>query len=140
MTTPGSPAARSSPTNAKKPPLQSGGARTPSSPHNGITVERVLADTRSCYRSRLFAQTLSAAEITHKRTRPYRPKTNGKVELLNRTLLDEWAYVRPHSSNPERTEVLADVLHTYNHHRCCHTALNGHPPIGRVTNPVGQYI
>ena len=74
---------------------------------HGITVERVLTDNGSCYRSQLFAQTLSAAGITHKRTRPYRPQTNGKVERLNRTLLDEWAYVRPYTSNDERTEALA---------------------------------
>ncbi|MFB7645611.1 IS481 family transposase [Streptomyces sp. NPDC056084] len=105
---------------------------------HGITVERVLTDNGSCYRSRLFAQTLSASGITHKRTRPYRPQTNGKVERLNRTLLDEWAYVRPYSSNAERTEALADFLHTYNYHRC-HTALGGQPPISRVNNAAGQY-
>lgn len=105
---------------------------------HGITVERVLTDNGSCYRSRLFGQTLSTAGIVHKRTRPYRPQTNGKVERLNRTLLDEWAYVRPYSSNSERTNALADFLHTYNHHRC-HTALDGQPPISRVNNPAGQY-
>jgi transposase InsO family protein len=55
-----------------------------------------------------------------------------------RTLLDEWAYLRPYTSNDERTEALADFLHTYNHHRC-HTALGGHPPISRVNNAAGQY-
>lgn len=93
------------------------GVRKGGSPVIGITVERVLTDNGSCYRSRLFGQTLSAAGIVHKRTRPYRPQTNGKVERLNRTLLDEWAYVRPYSSNSERTNALADFLHTYNHHR-----------------------
>ncbi len=106
---------------------------------HGITVERVLTDNGSCYRSRLFAHTLNATGIVHKRTRPYRPQTNGKVERLNRTLLDEWAYVRPYSSNAERTEALPDFLHTYNYHRC-HTALGGQPPISRVNNPAGQYI
>lgn len=106
--------------------------------HHGITVERVLTDNGSCYKSRLFTQTLAAAGITHKKTRPYRPQTNGKVERFNRTLLDEWAYLRPYTSNAERTEALADFLHTYNHHRC-HTALDGHPPISRVNNPPGQY-
>ncbi|MFC0842264.1 IS481 family transposase [Streptomyces noboritoensis] len=105
---------------------------------HGITVERVLTDNGSCYRSRLFAQTLSNAGIIHKRTRPYRPQTNGKVERLNRTLLDEWAYVRPYSSNAERTDALAEFIHTYNHHRG-HTALGGQPPISRVNNAAGQY-
>jgi transposase InsO family protein len=106
--------------------------------NHGITVERVLTDNGSCYRSRLFGQTLSAAGIIHKRTRPYRPQTNGKVERLNRTLLEEWAYVRPYSVNAERSEALKDFLHTYNDHRC-HTALEGKPPISRVNNPAGQY-
>ncbi|MFD7282408.1 IS481 family transposase [Streptomyces sp. NPDC059862] len=105
---------------------------------HGITVERVLTDNGSCYRSGLFGRTLNAAGIIHKRTRPYRPQTNGKVERLNRTLLDEWAYVRPYSSNAERTDALADFLQTYNYHRC-HTALDGQPPISRVNNPAGQY-
>ncbi|MYW09271.1 IS481 family transposase [Streptomyces sp. SID2563] len=104
----------------------------------GITVERVLTDNGSCYRSGLFGRTLSAAGIVHKRTRPYRPQTNGKVERLNRTLLDEWAYVRPYSSTAERTEALGNFLHTYNYHRC-HTALGGQPPISRVSNAAGQY-
>jgi transposase InsO family protein len=56
---------------------------------NGITVMRVLTDNGSCYRSRLWRDTLTAAGITHKRTRPRRPQTNGKVERFNRTLLDE---------------------------------------------------
>ncbi|WP_326726478.1 helix-turn-helix domain-containing protein [Streptomyces phaeochromogenes] len=60
------------------------------------------------------------------------------VERLNRTLLNEWAYVRPYSSNAERTEARADFLHTYNYHRC-HTALGGQPPISRVNDPAGQY-
>ncbi|MFD6892909.1 integrase core domain-containing protein, partial [Streptomyces sp. NPDC059957] len=72
------------------------------------------------------------------RTRPYRPQTNGKVERFNRTLLEEWAYLRPYTSNDERTAALADFLHTYNHHRS-HTALGGHPPISRVNNAAGQY-
>ncbi|HET6360268.1 integrase core domain-containing protein, partial [Streptomyces sp.] len=70
--------------------------------------------------------------------RPYRPQTNGKVERFNRTLLDEWAYLRPYTSNAERAAALTDFLHTYNHHRC-HTALEGKPPISRVNNAEGQY-
>ncbi|MEJ8634983.1 IS481 family transposase [Streptomyces sp. MS2.AVA.5] len=105
---------------------------------HGITVERVLTDNGSCYKSKLFTQTLTAAGIAHKRIQPYRPQTNGKVERFNRTLVEEWAYLRPYTSNDERTAALADFLHTYNHHRC-HTALGGHPPISRVNNDAGQY-
>lgn len=68
----------------------------------GITVERVLTDNGSCCKSHTWRDALAAAGITHKRTRPYRPQTNGKVERLNRTLLDEWAYARPYRSAQER--------------------------------------
>ncbi|MFF3691649.1 IS481 family transposase [Streptomyces sp. NPDC002187] len=105
---------------------------------HGITVERVLTDNGSCYKAYLWRDTLSAAGITHKRTRPYRPQTNGKVERFNRTLLDEWAYLRPYTSNDQRTAALTDFLHSYNHHRC-HTALGGHPPISRANNATSQY-
>ncbi|WP_329541952.1 IS481 family transposase [Streptomyces sp. NBC_01358] len=108
---------------------------------HGITrIERVLTDNAWAYRKGLAWKTaLADLGATGKLTRPYRPQTNGKVERFNRTLLDEWAYIRPYTSNTERTEALADFLHTYNHHRC-HTAIDGHPPISRVNNAAGQYI
>nr|WSW64367.1 IS481 family transposase [Streptomyces sp. NBC_00998] len=105
----------------------------------GITVERVLTDNGSCYKSHAWRDLLAAAGITHKRTRPYRPQTNGKVERLNRTLLDEWAYARPYQSEAERRAAFPQWLHTYNHHRG-HTALAGKPPASRVPNLTGQYI
>ncbi|MFE9932462.1 IS481 family transposase [Streptomyces sp. NPDC005533] len=104
----------------------------------GITVERVLTDNGSCYKSHAWRDLLAAAGITHKRTRPYRPQTNGKVERLNRTLLEEWAYACPYRSEQERREAFPDWLHTYNHHRG-HTALAGKPPASRVPNLTGQY-
>ena len=104
----------------------------------GITVERVLTDNGACYKSHTWRDTLTAAGITHKRTRPYRPQTNGKVERLNRTLLDEWAYARPYRSETERRDAFPHWLHTYNHHRG-HTALKGQPPASRVPNLTGQY-
>ncbi|UNO43511.1 IS481 family transposase [Streptomyces sp. MST-110588] len=104
----------------------------------GITVERVLTDNGACYRSHDWQDELARAGITHKRTRPYRPQTNGKVERFNRTLLDEWAYARPYRSEQERRDAFPGWLHTYNHHRG-HTALQGKPPASRVPNLTGQY-
>lgn len=104
----------------------------------GIIVERVLTDNGSCYRSRDFGGVLAAAHVTHKRTRPYRPQTNGKVERFNRTLQEEWAYARAYTSESERAATYAEFLHRYNHHRP-HTALNGASPADRVTNLPGQY-
>ncbi|MET8184169.1 IS481 family transposase, partial [Streptomyces sp. NPDC005336] len=83
----------------------------------GITVERVLTDNGSCYKSHLWRNSLTEQGISHKRTRPYRPQTNGKVERFNRTLLDEWAYAQPYRSEAERREAYPLWLHTYNHHR-----------------------
>jgi len=103
---------------------------------HGITVERVLTDNGSCYRSRHFAAALGG--VRHSRTQPYRPATNGKVERFNRTLQAEWAYARPWSSDGQRTRALARWLHTYNHHRH-HTAVGG-PPVSRVGNVPGHYI
>jgi transposase InsO family protein len=104
----------------------------------GITVERVLTDNGSCYRSQVWRDALARAGITHKRTRPYRPQTNGKVERFNRTLLDEWAYARPYRTETGRREAFPQWLHTYNHHRG-HTALGGQPPATRVPNLTRQY-
>jgi transposase InsO family protein len=103
----------------------------------GVTVHRVLTDNGACYRSRLWRDTLTAAGIKVKKTRPYRPQTNGKVERYHRTLADEWAYAKPYSSETARRAALPAWLHMYNHHRS-HTALGGHPPASRVPNLCGQ--
>jgi transposase InsO family protein len=96
-----------------------------------ITIARVLTDTGSCYRSTLFAQTLGPG-IKHKRTRPYRPQTNGKVERFNRTLNQEWAYANTYLSDEARAATYQDWIHHYNHHRP-HTGIGGKSPIERLT-------
>ena len=101
-----------------------------------ISIEEVLTDNGACYRSRIFGEVLG--DIKHRRTRPYRPQTNGKVERFNRTMLEEWAYVRPYLSEKERVEAFDLFLHLYNHHRS-HTALGGKPPISRVNDLAGHY-
>jgi transposase InsO family protein len=99
----------------------------------GVTVERVLTDNGSCYRSRDFASTLAAAGVAHRFTRPYRPQTNGKVERFNLTLKWEWAYAQAYDSNDSRTAELARWLHDYNYHRP-HMAHAGRPPINALNN------
>ena len=103
-----------------------------------ITVKAVLTDNGKVYRSNDWIKTLVAAGIQPKWTRPYRPQTNGKVERFNRTLLEEWAYVRKYSSEDARRRQLDKWLHLYNHHRC-HTALSGQPPVSRVNNLPEHY-
>ncbi|WP_156515214.1 integrase core domain-containing protein, partial [Dietzia timorensis] len=71
--------------------------------------------------------------IKHKRTRPYRPQTNGKIERFHRTLSDGWAYAQFYSSTAQRNAALPEWMHFYNHHRA-HSAIGGQPPVTRLTN------
>ena len=103
---------------------------------HGVAIKEVLTDNGACYRSFAFRDALGA--VRHRRTRPYRPQTNGKVERFNRTMLEEWAYIRSYGTESERVEAFADFLHLYNHHRG-HSALKGKPPISRVNDLRGQY-
>jgi len=103
---------------------------------HGITVSRVLTDNGSCYRSRLFNDTLGK-HVAHKFTRPYRPQTNGKIERFHRTLAFEWAYARHYGSEAERAAAYPAWLHEYNHHRP-HTGIGGKSPIDRVHNVHGK--
>ncbi|WP_156887350.1 integrase core domain-containing protein, partial [Nocardioides sp. CF8] len=77
-------------------------------------------------------------DIVHKRTRPYRPQTNGKIERFHRTLGDGWAYARFYDSTEQRNIALPGWLHFYNHHRA-HSAIGAKPPITRLTNVPGHH-
>jgi transposase InsO family protein len=102
----------------------------------GITrLDAVLTDNAKAYLGRDFTAALGGIE--HRRIRPYTPRTNGKVERFNRTLLEEWAYVRPYTSDEQRAQALDNWIHLYNHHRH-HTAIGG-PPINRVNDLPGHY-
>jgi len=105
----------------------------------GVTVERVLSDNGSAYKSYAWRDACTELGITAKRTRPYRPQTNGKIERFHRTLADGWAYARLYESNHHRNDALPRWLHSYNHHRA-HSALGGQPPITRLTNLPGHHI
>ena len=105
---------------------------------HGITVERVLSDNGSAYRSYAWRDACTELGIVHKRTRPYRPQTNGKIERFHRTLADGWAYARFYESTAQRNAELPDWLHFYNHHRA-HSAIGGKPPITRATNRPGHH-
>lgn len=104
----------------------------------GVTVTGVMTDNGSCYRSHAFAQALGP-DVRHRRTRPYRPQTNGKVERFNRTLAQEWAYAEAYDSDAARAETYEAWLHHYNHHRP-HTGIGGLTPSDRVHNLTGNYI
>ena len=105
---------------------------------HGITVEQLLTDNGSGYRSTIHAIACRTLRIRHLRTRPYRPQTNGKAERFIRTLLDGWAYGAMYRNSAERTTALDGWLWHYNHLRK-HSALGHHPPINKVTNLLGTY-
>ncbi len=105
---------------------------------HGISVDAVLSDNGSAYRSTVHALACRALGIRHLRTRPYRPQTNGKAERFIRTLLAGWAYGAIYGSSQERTAALDGWLWYYNHRRR-HSAIGHQPPINR-TNLLGSYI
>lgn len=106
---------------------------------HGIAIERILTDNGNPYRSRDFLAACAARGIRPRRTRPYRPQTNGKAERFIRTLLGEWAYARPFGTTAERSASLPAYLDFYNRARP-HWSLAGQPPISRapVNNLMGQ--
>ena len=108
---------------------------------HGVRIERVLTDNAKNYtRSTAFAAALSEIGARHKRTRPFRPQTNGKAERFNQTLLREWAYVRRYDTNQARLDALPEFVDRYNHVRE-HGSLNGRPPMTVLVNNVsGNHI
>jgi transposase InsO family protein len=94
---------------------------------HGIKVERVLTDNGACYKSRKFRDACHEFGIRHKRTRPYRPQTNGKAERFIRTALKEWAYAQTYTHSWKRTAYLPVWTHRCNFLRP-HTALGRKPP------------
>jgi len=104
----------------------------------GVTVKRVISDNGGAYRSHLWADTCTELGITAKRTRPYRPQTNGKIERFHRTLADGWAFKKFYPSEADRIAALAPWVHQYNHHRP-HSAIGKVAPITRLDNLSGHH-
>ena len=97
----------------------------------GVSIERVLTDRGTSYRSKLFAQACRELGLKHLFTRPYRPQTNGKAERFIQTVTREWAYARAYDSSDQRATFLPSYLHDYNYHRP-HSALHHQPPASRL--------
>ena len=97
----------------------------------GISVDRVLTDNAKCYSSGIFVQVADHHRIQLKKTRPFRPQTNGKAEAFIKTLQREWAYRRPYLSNAQRTQALETFIADYNYARP-HTAIGNQPPASRL--------
>ncbi len=99
----------------------------------GVIVERVLSDNGSAYTVHLWRDTCAELGITPKKTRPYRPQTNGKIERFHRTMAEGWAFKKFYNSESARRAALPAWIHEYNHHRP-HTAIGkAHPSPGWTT-------
>jgi transposase InsO family protein len=103
-----------------------------------ISVKRVLTDNGSCFKQR-WAIACDGHSIAVKKTRPYRPQTNGKAERFIRTMLERWAYAYTYANESQRLQALAPALDFYNRFRP-HRALGGHTPLQRVNNVPGTNI
>jgi transposase InsO family protein len=97
----------------------------------GVTVERVMTDNGSCYKSFAFRRACKRLGLRHIRTKPYTPRTNGKAERFIQTSLREWAYAQAYQNSVERKAELPSWLHRYNWHRP-HTGIDDKTPISRL--------
>ena len=97
----------------------------------GVTVERVMTDNGSCYKSHAFDKACRDLKIKHIRTKPYTPKTNGKAERFIQTALREWAYARAYETSDQRAADLPLWTHLYNWHRP-HGGIKDQTPISRL--------
>ena len=107
---------------------------------HGVTVQAVMTDNGPAYRSLIHAVACRTLGIKHLRTRPRRPRTNGKAERFIRTMLREWAYGAIYASSSQRTAALSGWLERYNTRRP-HGSLGKAPPISRLigNNLLGSY-
>ena len=97
----------------------------------GVHVQRVMTDNGAGYRSTAHAATCAELGIRHLRTRPHRPRTNGKAERFIQTMLREWAYAAVYQSSDQRALALRPWLDYYNQRRP-HGALGHQPPAARL--------
>lgn len=108
----------------------------------GIRVERVMTDNGPCYRAIVHALACRALGIRHLRTRPYRPRTNGKAERFIRTMLGGWAYGATYQTSAQRCRALPAWLDFYNHRRP-HSSLSRQAPAAHLdalrNNLLGSY-
>ncbi|MCV6590558.1 MAG: integrase core domain-containing protein [Marinobacterium sp.] len=96
-----------------------------------------MTDNGSAYRSKLFNRLLDAHNIKHIYTRPYTPRTNGKVERFIQTMLREWAYAAPYTNSVTRQWALTPWINYYNHERP-HGSIGKSPPVSRIPALSGQ--
>jgi transposase InsO family protein len=107
---------------------------------HGVVAERLMTDNAFAYiHNRSLRELLAGRAIAHIRTRPYTPRTNGKVERYQQTLQREWAYALEYASSHARRQSLPHWVRHYNERRT-HSALGNHPPLHRVREVTGLNI
>lgn len=104
----------------------------------GVTVQSVLTDNGTAYRSHRWRASCAALGLRHLRTRPYTPRTNGKAERFIQTMLRQWAYRYVYPTSSHRTRALAGWLRWYNRRRP-HGSLGGLPPVSRLSHLCSHY-
>jgi len=104
----------------------------------GVAVEAVMTDNGSAYRSHAWREACAELGVSHLRTRPYTPRTNGKAERFIQLLLRRWAYAFAYPTSAHRTRALSGWLRWYNRRRP-HGSLGGLPPLSRVSHLCSQY-
>jgi len=105
----------------------------------GVRIQRVMTDNGSAYRSRRHAHQCARLKLKHLRTRPYTPRTNGKVERMIQTLLREWAYALPYPNSSKRAKALKPWLAYYNRQRP-HSALGQRPPFTKLPSQLNNVM
>ena len=125
-------------TKPSRPPPRCSATRSPGSPPAAWRCNGCSPDNGGCYRSYLWRETCAELGIAPKRTRPYRPQTNGKLERFHRTLVEGWAFKKFYNSESARLAALPAWIHEYNHHRP-HSAIGKHSPITRLNNLAGHH-
>ncbi|KCV17456.1 integrase core domain protein [Bordetella pertussis B200] len=131
MTTPAWPSPTSTPTSASPAPSSSSRTQWPTYQRLGVTIQRLLTDNGSAFRSRAFAALCHELGIKHRFTRPYRPQTNGKAERFIQSALREWAYAHTYQNSQHRADAMKSWLHHYNWHRP-HQGIGRAVPISRL--------
>jgi transposase InsO family protein len=107
---------------------------------HGVVCERLMTDNAFAYvKNRSLRELLWRHAIRHIRTRPYTPRTNGKVERYQQTLQREWAYALEYASSDARRQSLPHWVRHYNERRT-HSALGNRPPLTRVREVTGLNI
>ena len=104
---------------------------------HGITIRSLMTDNGPAYKSKLMRRVLEAHDIRHLFTKPYTPRTNGKVERFIQTATRQWAYGRSYPHSEQRTQALESWEHHYNHQRP-HYGLNGATPFQRLARRTEQ--